>query len=284
MVNIASKQNTISWISIKILIVIFWAPFMLYILYTRSPLQFPTGIAQYLDIGIFLNGLPRIIITVSILIISLFYLLEIQMLLTTLAAFLISVIIFTIEKSNGFSGENGMLSMLFFAQFFAYFFFATGINLNLHKNRVQFAAQIIVAAYTLSALSKIQNQDFEWVLSGSNNFALEAIRFSYYDYISDNNAIHLQNGMAVASFILNHSWLIKTMLGCTLFLELFAWSMLLNKKIARIYALCLLAMHVGIYFFLGILYPAITIPMVAVFINPIYWISLLYLKYKKHLS
>ena len=102
---------------------------MIFILYLRTDIAFPVGIAQYLDLSILLSNVSKAILISLIIVSTVMYLFERFMMLNTLFIFVLSVAVFTIEKSNGYSGENGMVSMIFLAQHIAYFFIPSAFQI-----------------------------------------------------------------------------------------------------------------------------------------------------------
>lgn len=71
-------------------------------------------------------------------------------------------------------------------------------------------------------------------------------------------------------FILSHPTLVYVLLSISLFLELFAFVIVLNKRIAFIYGFILFGMHLGIQYVMNIYIKDIVNCMIVFTLNPIF--------------
>ena len=195
------------------------------------------------------------------------------MLYTTLLLFLLTLLVYSIEESNGLRDRRGILSLLFFAQFLAYLFQRLGTDTALEKNRIQFTAQFIAGAYLLAAISKLTASGLAWI-SDSPYVALQILKSFDYAYFDTGLKVHLAKGIQMSYFITTHTSLIKALFTSTLVLELFAFVIMFSKRLAFIYSILLLGMHLGILIVMDIFFPTISMPLIIILINPFY---LLYL-------
>jgi hypothetical protein len=263
------------WACIKISMVSVLCLFLINTLFTRTGQPFPTGICSLVNCACLTQGYARIVTVVALVVLSLMYIFEIQFLLSSLLLFVLAVVILSIEEANGNPAENGLLSLVFFAQFLAYLFKKIKPDSNLVRNRMQFSAQIFAAAYVLSAISKLWNSGIGWFTTDAPKFALEVLRVFNSRYITYGDIAYRDRGYALAGFLIQHLLFTKVILALALLIELFAFVLMINKKLAFYYAFLLLALHLGIYLSLGIFFPTVMLPMMIFFINPLYWLVVL---------
>ena len=253
-------------------------PVLLYILYSRDFTQpYHQNLCSIIDCSFLAINSIKLVIAVLLLLCFTLYVFEIKMLITTFTLSAISILIFSYEEAIGFKGENGLISLSFFAQFFAYLFFQLKLNNNLSFNRVQFPVQVVAAGYVLSGISKLYNSGVDWFTSDAQNFSVILLRQMHSNYATTGNIEDYFKGWQMAGWVINNILLIKILLALSLMLELFTFIVLKNKKIAFYYALMLICMHIGIYFAMDIILPTIIAPMVIFFINPLF---LFYKKFK----
>ena len=265
----ANDYLPLEWTSVKISISAIVCFFSIYILYYRTAQPFPSGICQYINCAYWTADAIRLPVSILLVLLSLMYIAEVQMIFSTLLLFVLAVFIFSLDESNGNPAENGILALVFFAQFVAYLQNKFNAQSNLSKNRMQFSAQFFSAAYTLSAISKLHVSGFAWFTDDAPKFALEVMRVFNSVYVTNGLNEYTDKGLSVASFIIAHPLFTKLILGGSLLLELCAFSLMLNKKTAFVYSFLLLAFHAGIFYTMNIFFPTITLPLIVFFFNPV---------------
>jgi hypothetical protein len=235
----------------------------------------PIGVLSFLQPNSSVDFYFKLMSLFTIMIAIYFYISEKHMIWITLFLFLISVLVFTIEESNGIFRRNDLFSFIFFSQFLSYIFKAKNIDSNIQKNRVQFSVQVIAIGYTLSAISKLSASGLNWVFDG-RKMPLQIMKSFFYSFVNDGNNFFIQKGNEMIKTFNNNLYLIYFLLGFSLFLEFFAVISIFNKKISFIYGLLLLVMHIGIYWVLDIAIKGIYIPMLIFMVNPLFlfWIIL----------
>jgi hypothetical protein len=154
---------------------------------------------------------------------------------------------------------------VFFVQALAYY----RNNSTLSEERIQFPIQIIAAGYMLAAISKLSEAGLHWV-TDSPRISLQILKGYSYTYFNTGDITAYKLGMARAAFITQHKAMVEIVCGISLFLELFAWIAVKNKRTAFVYGLLLLAMHVGIFYFLNVFIGAVFYPMLVFMVNPLY--------------
>lgn len=269
-----NSYTKLEWKFMKIALVIFWVNLIVNILFEYSSIPMPIGILGFLPANIFISFYIKSICLIAASIISIFYVYEKQMIFATFFLFIVSVVVFTIEESNGIFRRNDLFSFVFFAQFLSYVFKAKKIDSNIGKNRIQFSVQVIAVGYTLSAISKINDSGFNWILDGKK-IPLQIMKSFFYSYVNDGNYYFIQKGNETINNFNNNLYLIYFLLGFSLLLELFALISIFNKKNALIYGFLLMFMHIGIHVVLDISIKGIYIPMIIFMINPLFLISIL---------
>ncbi len=282
----SGKHVHLEWLCIKILLIGFWLKTILIQINTLKEIPIPIGVCKMISCEFFTNSWVSLFCVILILIFSIFYILEKRMVVTTLIIFSMSLLFFTIEESNGIFERRGLYTFLFFAQFIAYLFSALKFpEFNLNKYRIQFSVQVIAIGYTLSGLSKLYNSGIFWITDGTR-MPLQILKSFYSNYTDNGKTTFLDQGNEIAQFIDSHSYLIYFVLATSLLLELGAISVIFfSRKYILIYGILLYCMHLGINTVMKIKILSIMLPMIILFINPLFIGSMIlyfgYLKYKK---
>ena len=276
-----NNYTKIEWKFMKVSLVVFWFVSISKTLIECSSLPMPVGVIGFLPANTNISLAFKSICLIATIIVLYFYIIEKKMVLSTFFLFIVSVLIFTIEESNGIFQRNGLFSFVFFAQFLAYFFNFKNINLNIEKNRVQFSVQVIAIGYTLSAFSKLNVSGLNWVLD-SKKMPLQIMKSFYNSYVDEGNFNYIQKAHEVINSFNNNIYIIYFLLGFSLALEFFALISILSKKHALVFGLLLLLMHIGIFIYMNISILGIIYPMLVFMLNPFYmcWISIILINRK----
>lgn len=248
----------------KVTISSFWIGILVVTSFHQEAIPYPAGLCKFFNCSILVSSYTYPLLLAFAIIFSLLYILEKWMRATTLCMFLISLIFFTLEESNGILNYNGLYTMLFLAQFIAYF----RNNANLKTERVQFPIQIIAAGYTLAGIAKLKESGLNWVMEAPQA-SIQVLKNYCYAYFDTGNVYFLDKGTRFANFVMENQFFVKTLFAFSLFLELFALIAVRNKASAFIYGILLTAMHIGIFYFMHILIFSIFIPMITFFVNPV---------------
>lgn len=282
----SDKHARLEWLCIKILLIGYWLKTVLVQINTFKEIQIPIGICKIIPCDFFTNSWVSLFCVILILTFSIFYIFEKRMLLTTLIIFSMSLLFFTIEESNGIFERRGLYTFLFFAQFIAYLFTSLKLPVfNLEKYRIQFSVQVIAIGYTLSGLSKLYNSDIFWITDGTR-MPLQILKSFYSNYTDNGETVFLNQGNEIAQFMDSHPYLIYFVLTTSLIFELGAFSVIFfSRKYILVYGILLYCMHLGIYAVMKIEILSIMLPMIILFINPLFIglmiLYFIYLKYKK---
>jgi hypothetical protein len=270
-----NNYTTIEWEFMKISFVIFWLNAIITIFIEDNFIPMPIGVLSFLQPNSSISVSLKLVCLILIMIAIYFYISEKQMIWVTSFLFITSVLVFSIEESNGIFRRNDLFSFIFFSQFFSYVFKAKNIDSNIEKNRVQFSVQVIAVGYTLSAISKLNASGLNWVFDG-RKMPLQIMKSFFYSYVNDGNNFFIQKGNEMIKTFNNNLYLVYFLLGFSLFLEFFAVVSIFNKKISFIYGLLLLVMHIGIFWVLDVAIKGIYIPMLIFMVNPLFlfWIIL----------
>ncbi|MDX2001056.1 MAG: hypothetical protein SFW35_01370 [Chitinophagales bacterium] len=256
------------WIYVKVPIAIIWLAFVLSSFFTYQNQPFSAGICQLFDCSFISREIPFWLLVVLFSGIAILYILEKEMLITTLLMGIFMLICFSLEESNGIL-SRGLFTAVFFAQFFAYAFHRLNWIRNIEHYRLQFSAQIVAAAYFLSALSKLSTSGFHWPSDGYR-MAIQILKSFNYNYFDWGNVAYLSRGTSYANFILEHSMLVTISLSLALLLEFMVPIALFNRRVIFFFGLALLIMHIGIQLLMSIMIWPIVLPMILIFINPFY--------------
>lgn len=278
-----NTYTSLEWKFLKISLVVFWLNLIFRTLVEYNTLPMPVGVLSFIQPNYVISFFIKFLCLIATIITLYFYISEKHMLWVTLFLFIISVLVFTMEESNGIFNRNGLFSFVFFAQFFAYFFNLKNINSNIKKNRVQFSVQVIAVGYTLSAFSKLNTSGINWVLDG-RKMPLQIMKSFYYSYVDDGNIYYIQKAHEAINGFNNHIHFIYFLLAFSLFLELFALISIISKKHALVFGLLLLTMHIGIFIYMNISIVGIIYPMLICMINPFYIFWILFVNSKSKLK
>lgn len=268
--QLTTAHSSAQWFGIKLSLVLPTVVYMVYCLNRYQSIPFPSGLCQLFNCGVWLLPWVKVSLLLLLLAAAAGYLLERYMLLSTALLTLISLLVLSVEKSNGVAVQNGLITLLYAVQWLAYALHAYDVPGNLAKQRVQFSLQVIAAVYVLSAIAKLSTSGIGWFTTDAPLLTLEVMRKFYATYAATGDAAYLQQATFIAGALSRHVLLLQAFLGSALLLELFAFVMLAGGRIAKVYAMLLLGMHVGIYAVLHIQYPSIVIPLLAVAVNPLY--------------
>lgn len=270
-----NKYTNLEWSFIKIIFIALWIKLASIVFNSFQSIPMPQGICKLIPCELFLDGYPKYALILVIIVASLFYILEIKQMYTCLVIFIISILLFTIEESNGILNRSSLFTFVFFAQFLAYLLYHYDNKSDIKKNRIQFSVQVIAAGYTLSALSKLFHSGIFWIHDGKR-ITLQILKSFYTMYVTDGDTKWVIKGENMVTFIENHPLIVSFLLSTSLFLELFALFSIKSKKHALIYGLLLTFMHLGIYIVMDIAIVSILVPMLLFMVNPLYiiWVVL----------
>ena len=257
----------------KISVLFFWLVGVRSANINHELVPYPCGIFSFFNGSFLASPHTGLIFLIGACLLAILYMAEKWMTATTFLMFLLSLVLFSLEESNGILNRRGLFTAIFLAQCVAYFR-NTG---QLKEERVQFPVQIIAAGYVLAGISKIRESGFQW-FTQAPMVSIQILKGYSYAYFNTGDIRQFEKGIKHANFILEHAFLAKALLGFSLFLELFAWIGVRNKQTTFIYGLTLAAMHLGIWYFMNILIGAIVYPMLIFMVNPLY---LLYLLFRK---
>ncbi len=230
---------------------------------------YATGICKYLALDFFFNGIGKALLLSFLWAFSVLYVLEKKMLFTTGVLFLITVVIISFHEANGIYARATVLSAVMGAQFMAYLIQKFSPEFDLDKYRYQFSVQMIVAGYVLAGIAKLKDGGIGWFMS-SDGFALQVIKNFNFLYADTANVKYLATAQNVTSLFIAHPYIPQSLLFVSLVLELFCFVVLLQPKITVWWGLCLLLMHLGIAFLMGIGISVIAFPMLIFFVNPLF--------------
>lgn len=262
--NFFSTYSPPEWIGIKATLCLFWLGIVWFTSINQDNLPYPTGICRLFNCSILTSHYTFVTFLVISVTLSILYLLEKWMFITTLLMFLTSLLFFTLEESNGILNYNGLYTMIFLVQAFAYF----RNNDNIKIERVQFPIQIIAAGYMLAGIAKLKESGLSWITEAPQA-SIQILKNYCYAYFDTGDIHYMDKGMKLANFVLENVFFAKMLFAISLFLELFAWIAIKNKQTALIYGLLLTAMHIGILYIMHILIFSIFMPMLIFLVNPL---------------
>jgi hypothetical protein len=278
--NFFSDYPATEWKINKVCFCFFWSTQIASSVIDGRPIPYPTGIASYIDLSFLLSNYTSYFFTLLGIVFSVLYIMEKWMRPVTFLMFILSLVVFTLEDSNGVLNRTSLYTMIFLVQWIAYM--KNGPRLP--SERIQYAVQIIAAGYVLAAISKLSASGLGWI-SSSPMASLQVLKGFAYSYFDSGNPGDMSAGINRANFILVHPAVTRMLFAFSLFAELFAWIAIKNKFNAFMYGILLTFMHLGIFYLMNILITAIFYPMLIFMVNPGYLLYCAYIKYAKpHLN
>lgn len=270
-----NKSTNLEWIFIKIPFVLYLLSYCFFITRNIDNITINKGVCQFINCNYILMDVIKYPLFLMLFVFSIFYILERRMIWTTFILFSIVFVILSLRESYGVQDRNGLLVLILFSQFIAYSIKHFKPQFNLKKYRIYYSIQVIVASYTLSAISKIYTSHLTWFTNAK--YMVNQLVKANQSYLLNNNQSKALIDYKI-QFVLEHPLMITILLSLALFIELFSGLALINKRIRLLWGLFLLAMHIGIYFFFKIQINPFIYPLILFLINPFYLISLLFSK------
>lgn len=262
------------WNWLKIPFGIFWFLSATIVLFRTSVLINPKSICLWVDCNLFLPISVKILISCIALSALIFYILEKKMLLSTAVLSIISVLIFSMEDSQGIYNRNDILSAILIAQFIAYLVFKLKKSEELlYKQRIFFSQQIIIAIYFLSGLAKVITSGFTW-FTNTKGFAVQIKKSNMDKYIISQNEVYLYKGEQISAHVLSYPIFFSTLLLVALLIELLVIVCLFNKRWIVYHGIALLLLHLGIWLLMSIVITPIIV------VNLIFFVNFLFLSHK----
>lgn len=252
------------WLCIKIGVVYMLVP-MFHVLSRYYPDS--VGLWSLMDTSILQNPYVKAGVVACIILLLTLYLLEKEMIWTSLLLFFISVFVFSIRESNGIMSRGGLVSLVLLAQCMAYIFHRFNSDRNLNYDRIQFSIQFIAAMYTLAAISKWHDSGLNWVIDAPK-MALQIQKSYDYAFVSNGDLSYREKGVFIAEWVIRHPLITQIAMAATLVIETFAGLMLISRKWAFYYGMLLLCMHIGIMIMMNI--SSFMVPLVIFCFNPLF--------------
>jgi hypothetical protein len=257
------------WLAAKASFIIIFSTTLVIFILPLSKNLYPTGVAQFIDYSVLFSPVGKIVLIGVLVLFSLFYMLEWNMLLTTGLLSCLSLLVITFQESNGIYSRATILTVIPAAQFGAYLIRYFRPDFNVEHYRMQFSVQMVVAGYVLAGISKIQKSGLNWFLE-EKGFMIQIYKNFYFLYSDTCNPTYLQKADAIMYVFSVLPALPQFLLLAALILELFCFVVLYQPKLQVAWGIGLLLMHIGIAYLMGIGISVIAFPMVIFFVNPLY--------------
>ena len=264
----SSLISKIEWLCIKI-------PFIILVYFNLKStvlsiieITGEKGICHLINCNLFLFDITKYIIVIWLTLSSILFLFGKFKLFAISSLFLVSLIIFSLEESLGILSRSGIISLIFLSLVIAHYLHADSPE-KLTIARIQYPIQVIVACYTLAALSKITVSGISWV-TDAEMMIVQMAKINQTRILD--GIYHGEVLSPKALFVLEHKVIISLLLFGALCIELFSGLAMINKKTRIVYGFLLVSLHIGIYYFFQILIMSFIIPMVLFLINPFFLI------------
>ena len=244
------------WFVAKLCTAILWLFPVVTVVYKYKAQPFPDSICRLVNCSVITQQPYVYLATGMAVILAILYVFEKWMPFTLFLISVLSIVVFSLESSNGtHASRNELLCMVFIAQLIAY------IRYNFSGQKTKsatspfaiamfYSIQVIAAAYVITAITKLNTSGFNWVLNAPS-FAVRVIRPYNSMAIDFNNPALIEKGHHIANVILQHSALIKFLFALVFATELFAFISVFSKRNAKYYSILLLLLHLGIFILFG---------------------------------
>lgn len=271
--NLNNTNQKLEWLCIKIPFILFSINQLVSTLIPINSISSGKGVCSLFDCNPLLSDIFKVVIISLLLVFSILYIMEKQMIISTFGIFCIALLVFSLHESFGVSARTGVFTLIWLAQFFAYLFYKNNPNqILLHKNRIFYPVQVIVACYTLAGLSKIWTSGLSW-LYDARLMTLQLLKSNQMNYFDGKIPAESILSSKV-QFVFDHKEFMATLLMIALLIEITSGFGLLNKKMTIIYGCLLLSLHIGIDLFFNVKIEAFYKSMIIFMINPFYLIYL----------
>ena len=246
----------------------------------------PVGIGKLIDLTFLSNPSVGIAVHWITLVALVAYVAGLVLPISTLILFLIHCSIFTLNNSKGATHHGyQILSITLLAQVAVLwapailrpfpklrrYFPVHAPGLHRRDLFVYYSQLAIAGAYVIAGLSKVLRSHVKWIID-SPDVAVQIVKShsqKYYEYLSPEWA---DMGMSYANWITAHPWLSRLMLTGGLFLELFAFLLLINRAWAALIGISLVAMHLIIGELMGLHFPQNIQADFGMLVNAPFWI------------
>jgi len=234
------------------------------------------GFCEWVDCNFMTLAITQKIILFLTIAALTFFVFERWMKTATFSIACICFVVYSAHESFGVQNRTGIVTLVWFSIFLAYAWKAKKPTFDLQKNRIFFPVQVIVACYTLSAISKLYVSGFSWFLD-SQNMVLQLLKSNQVRFLDGEISAH-EIYSEKMQFVMQHPQIMSALLLGALLIELTSGLALLNKKMRLFYGFLLLCLHIGIDFFFGIVIISFLKTMIVFLFNPLEMIRLVVLK------
>jgi hypothetical protein len=284
MQNLWSKEYMPKeWAYLRWCLATIWVTTLLGHLYMYDDVPLSVGICQWISCDFFVGRAGKIMSVLAALVAISFYTVNKHMVAACFSLGILSALGFTIEESNGILNRGGMLTALFFAHGVA--FLVSGES-EYHKSSVRavrYSVQIVVAAYWLASVSKLETSGLQWVSDGKF-IPLQVMKSFSTHYFTFGNEGFMTRGEENVVELISNSLTTQAVLLFSLTLEFMTPLAIIGRRWALIVGFLLVSMHVGIAIIMGIVIWSIFTPMIITLINPIYLISMYVISFYRKLK
>lgn len=271
--SIITSQKA-EWLCIKIPFILFSVNQLISTLIPIGSISSGKGLCLLFDCSPLLSIVVKSLIIASLIVCSIFYLMEKQMIVSTFGIFAISLLVFSLHESFGVSARTGVFTLIWLAQFLAYLSYKNNQDeISLQKTRIFYPVQVIVACYTLAGLSKIWTSGSSWFYD-ARLMVLQLLKSNQMEYFDGKIPAEAILSSKI-QFVFDHKEFMAILLMIALLIEVTSGIGLLNKKLTLLYGCLLLSLHVGIDLFFSVKIEAFYKSMIIFMINPLYLVYLL---------
>jgi len=263
---------------IKLFFLAIWYRAILAILFRFDAQPLPHGICQYVECTIFTTSVGSLGTGTIILVFSALYLFERKMLLSTFILFAISLLLISLERSNGILHRREIWTLILFAQFLYYLLRKFELSWILTKGDnyvmpVQFSKIMIAFAYVTSAITKLQDAGMGFILDAPN-ISLQILKNNGFYYANTGNYEYIETGKYMAGWILSDEYFTMSLLAVALIMELLAFIGAYDKRMSFLYGVLLVIMHLFILCMIDVFLVSFFSALLIFYINLPYFLYL----------
>lgn len=248
------QYSTKEWFWMKLLFVPLWLAWITMVLHKHAAQPFPEGICQYLNCAFVATKPATYVVLFLALVGAAFYVAGRLMPVATFLLAVISIIVFSLERSNGIYHREELFSLIFSVQFIAClrWYFSSGKykqEVPLRNVAIFYSISVIAGAYVLAGIAKINGSGFAWI-TNSPYAALQTLQSFEHKAVDTGWQFLIPYGNFVADLMLKFPFAIQLLFAFALGVELGAFVACFNRKTAQRYGALLLLLHLGMFLLL----------------------------------
>ena len=243
--------------------------------FTDQPV--PHGLAQWFDLTFFSDPVIAPFIHGGLVIALCLYVLGTAMIPAVSTMLFVVVGAGTLDNSQGSIHHSQQIyGLVIIGQWLAYVLpwahraagrrFQLEPGFTLHDLAIHFTLEMIAAGYVVSACMKIVLSKGQWIWR-LPNMAIQVLKTNQQQYYNNLEPEHLEWATQISALIISYPNVTRIVVGSALFVELFAFLALINRRWAFFMGVALFCMHESIRTIMNLAFASNLMILMIFFIN-----------------